>query len=327
MFMYAGDFLGVEKKAGVIANYLIDAIETVGSSNVLQVVTDNAANCKKAGEEIEKVYKHIFWSPCCVHTLNLIFKDLGNEFYWLNDTYKKGKAIVKYFLNHTHALSIFRENSRLELLKVAKTRFASHYILLRRLLDCREALATTIVLNSWRDWMKSGDANARTEGANITETIKDEEFWESVENILAITKPIFLLIKFCDGEGLKMGEIYEKMDNMVGEIKDVMKDNKYAGYFEEINQIVLARWDKMSIPLHCLAHALNPRFYDKHYLQKLAPGDVKRKAPNLDVEVSDGVIEAFKKIGEDEEERSMLRAQFATFHMKKGIFFEERGTS
>uniref|UniRef100_A0A251UPJ4 Putative HAT dimerization domain, Ribonuclease H-like domain protein n=2 Tax=Helianthus annuus TaxID=4232 RepID=A0A251UPJ4_HELAN len=110
------------------------------------------------------------------------------------------------------------------------------------------------------------------------------------------------------------------MDNMVGEIKDVMKDNKYAGYFEEINQIVLARWDKMSIPLHCLGHALNPRFYDKHYLQQLAPNNVKRKAPNLDVEVANGVIEAFKKIREDEEEQSMLRAQFATFHMKKGIF-------
>ncbi|XP_022032814.1 uncharacterized protein LOC110933922 [Helianthus annuus] len=234
MFMHAGDFLGVDKKAGVIAKYLIEAIETVGSSNVLQVVTDNAANCKKAGQEIEKV---------------------------------------------------------------AKTRFVSHYILLRRLLDCREALATTIVLNSWWDWMKSGDEKARTDGANITETIKDEGFWESVENILAITKPIFLLIKFCDGEGLKMGEIYEKMYNMVGEIKDVMKDNKYVGYFEEINQIVLARWDKMSIPLHCLGHALNPRFYDKHFLQKLAPGDVKRKAPNLDVEVANGVIEVLKKSG------------------------------
>ncbi|KAJ0472305.1 putative HAT dimerization domain, ribonuclease H-like superfamily [Helianthus annuus] len=76
----------------------------------------------------------------------------------------------------------------------------------------------------------------------------------------------------------------------------------------------------MSIRLHCLGHALNPRFYDKHYLQKLAPGDVKRKAPNLDVKVSNGVIEAFKKIGEDEEERCMLWAQFATFHMKKSIF-------
>ncbi|KAJ0472306.1 hypothetical protein HanHA89_Chr15g0605551 [Helianthus annuus] len=60
MFMHAGDFLGVDKKAGVIAKYLIEAIETVGSSNVLQVITDNAANCKKPGQEIEKVYKHIF---------------------------------------------------------------------------------------------------------------------------------------------------------------------------------------------------------------------------------------------------------------------------
>jgi hypothetical protein len=195
MFMYAEDFLGVEKTGVAISKFLIGAIETIGPSNVLQVVTDNAANCKAAGKEIEKVYKHIFWSPCCVHTLNLIFKDMASEFFWLHDTYKKGKAIVKYFLNHTHALAFFRENSQLELLKVAKTRFASHYILLRRLMDCREALATTIVLNSWREWMRSGDENTRIIGAKVTDTIKDDDFWEDVENILAITKPIFLMVK------------------------------------------------------------------------------------------------------------------------------------
>ena len=64
---------------------------------------------------------------------------------------KRGKTIVKYFLNHTHALCIFRENSKLELLKVAKTRFASHYILLRRIMDC----------NFWREWAKKGDKNTK----------------------------------------------------------------------------------------------------------------------------------------------------------------------
>ncbi|KAJ0901317.1 putative ribonuclease H-like superfamily [Helianthus annuus] len=262
MFMEAGDFLGVEKTGTAIANFLLGAIETIGPSNVLQVVTDNAANCKSAGTEIEQVYKHIFWSPCVVHTLNLVFKDLANAFFWLFDTYKKGKAVVKFFLNHTHALSFFRENSKLELLKVAKTRFASHYILLRRLLDCREALATTIVLNSWREWFKKGDEKTRTVGSTITETIKDDLFWENVENILAITKPIYLLIKFCDGDGPKMGEVYERMDNMLGEIKDVMKKNKFSSDFPVVEQIVLARWEKMTIPLHCLAFALTPRFYD-----------------------------------------------------------------
>lgn len=118
--------------------------------------------------------------------------------------------IVNYFLNHNQALTIFRDNSQLELLQVAKTRFVSHYILLKRLMDCIEALATTIALNSWRDWVKNVDENNRVTGATAVDTIRSEEFWEDVESILAITKPNFLLIKFCDGEGSKIREIYEK---------------------------------------------------------------------------------------------------------------------
>ncbi|KAI3768637.1 hypothetical protein L2E82_19467 [Cichorium intybus] len=70
-----------EKTEPAIAEYLLEAIESIGPNNVLQVVTDNAANCKAAGKEVEKVHKHIFWSPCCVHTLNLIFKDLATEIF------------------------------------------------------------------------------------------------------------------------------------------------------------------------------------------------------------------------------------------------------
>ena len=320
VFLYAQDYSGVEKTGVEISKFLIGAIENVGSSNVLQVVTDNAANCKAAGREIEKVYKHIFWSPCCVHTLNLIFKDMGNEFYWLNDIYRKGKTIAKYFINHTNALAMFRENSKLDLLKVAKTRFASHYILLKRIMDLRESLSTTIGLNSWRDWVKNGDENTRIVGAKVVDIIRDDSFWEDVESVLAITKPIFLLIKFCDGEGPKMGEIYEKMDNMLGEIKDVMQDNTFSSYYPQIERIILSRWEKMNIPLHCLGFALNPRFYDRQYLQKMAPGGMQRKAPNQDKEVVQGVMEAFGRISENEEEGRMLREQFVTFHMKKGIY-------
>ena len=50
-------------------------------------------------------------------------------------------------------------------MKVAKTRFASHYIMLKRLVDVREALATIVVLNSWKELMKIGDENRREVGA------------------------------------------------------------------------------------------------------------------------------------------------------------------
>lgn len=52
-----------------------------------------------------------------------------------------------------------------------------------------------------------------------------------------------MLIKFCDGEGEKMGEIYERLDNMLGEIKDVMIGDghgRHSDSYLKMEEIVLA---------------------------------------------------------------------------------------
>ncbi|KAJ8432281.1 LOW QUALITY PROTEIN: hypothetical protein Cgig2_028543 [Carnegiea gigantea] len=224
----------------------------------------------------------------------------------MNDTYKKGKDIVKYFLNRAHAYAIFRTQSNLDLLKLGKTRFASHHSLLKRL---AHALATTVVLGAWKDWVKSGDENARAMGAKVTEAIADDTFWDEVDILLSITKPNFLMIKFADGEGPKMEDIYEKMDCMIGEIKDIMQDNKYTSDYPKMEEIMVAGWEKMNIPLHCLGCALNPHFFDISYLQSPAPGGILWCPPNMDKEVVKGVLEVFDKIGENESERKLLRKQ------------------
>ncbi|KAK9665685.1 hypothetical protein RND81_14G128800 [Saponaria officinalis] len=281
-----------EKELGV--SIISDAIDEVGPSNVVQVVTDNAANCVLAGKEIEKVHKHIFWSPCIVHTINLLFKDFGKTFPWLSDTYKKGKTIVKYVTNHQNALAMFRSYSHLELLKVAETRFASHYILLKRISDCREALVTL------------GDENSRKAAADVADYIKDDSFWEEVENVLRILEPLYHILKFADSEGPLMGEIYEKMNNMLGEVKDIMATNRRSSDFVTMEHLITERWEKMNVPIHCSGFALNPRFYDANYLLSTAPGCLKRNAPNLDKEVVTGVMKAFEK--------------FATNPMEEGLF-------
>ncbi|KAK1352226.1 hypothetical protein POM88_053490 [Heracleum sosnowskyi] len=214
-------------------------------------------------------------------------------------------------------LMIYRNHSGLELLKVAKTRFGSHFILLRRLSKCREALATTIVVRAWKDWIKSGDEHAREVAKEVAATISDEEFWDEVENIIVITKPLYYMIKFSDGEGQKMGEIYEKMDSMIG---DVMNHNKRHDDYEKMKEIMVKRWEKMNIQMHCLGFALNPFFYDINYLKSPAPGGESRRAPNCDREVVQGVLDAFDKVGEDEEERRVLRRQLSKFQGKEGIF-------
>jgi hypothetical protein len=60
-FLCAEDFPGVEKTSEAIEEFLLKATDEIGPGNILQVVTDNASNCKAAGKEIEKVSNHIIW--------------------------------------------------------------------------------------------------------------------------------------------------------------------------------------------------------------------------------------------------------------------------
>ena len=71
---------------------------------------------------------------------------------------------------------MFRANSTLELLKLAKTRFVSHYVLLKRLLDCKDDLITTVVRDAWKEWVKQRDECTRSMGSMVTEIIRSEEF-------------------------------------------------------------------------------------------------------------------------------------------------------
>eukprot|EP01018_Ginkgo_biloba_P020701 Gb_30291 [translate_table: standard] len=60
MFLNAVDWNGELKDATFIASILINAIESVGPSNVVQVITDNTRVCKAAGLLVEARYENIF---------------------------------------------------------------------------------------------------------------------------------------------------------------------------------------------------------------------------------------------------------------------------
>ena len=81
------------------------------SYNVIQVITDNAANCKAAGAIIEDRYPNIFWSGCLVHTLNPLMNDIiklkENDYKWIGELYKKGKYMIGFITSHSNAHGIF----------------------------------------------------------------------------------------------------------------------------------------------------------------------------------------------------------------------------
>jgi hypothetical protein len=173
MFLAAHDSSSIIASSQNISDLLLKTINDVGPSNVIQVIIDNAANCKGAGKIIERVHPHIFWSGCLVHTLNLLMHDIikHRECGWINQLNKRGKQLIKFITGHTRVNYFYNTHSRLQLLKIANTRFASYYLTFRRLLKVRQALGAMVMSDAWDEL-----SNDREGATTVKETVLDSQF-------------------------------------------------------------------------------------------------------------------------------------------------------
>ena len=123
MFLKVQDCSGEVKDDQFITEVLINSIEQIGLNKVVQVLTDNAPVCKAAGLIVENRYDHIFWTPCIVHNLNFILEEIDNKVPWIKELTWKARDTIKFITNHHQYQAIFREYSRLQLLKVVETKY------------------------------------------------------------------------------------------------------------------------------------------------------------------------------------------------------------
>eukprot|EP00253_Pinus_taeda_P003127 PITA_03127 len=312
MFLKAVDCEGQMKDSQFIADILIEAVELVGPENVVQVITDNATVCRAAGLIVEGKYQHIFWTPCAVHSLNLMLSKLGKQIEWIRKIFEEAKEIQAFITNHHMSQGIYREFAKLELLKVAETRFASHIIVLTRLMQVKDALQSMVCSSLWNQWRQSQSDRAQA----MKRLVVDDEWWDKVEYLLAFTKAIVDLLHMFHTDMPNLGEVYEGIDSMIEKIRLVInaKENDPDEiFYGEVKDILTKRWNKMTTPLHLLAYALNPKYYAAELLR-----DPERSAPNKDPEVVEGFKNAFRKLFVDPEIGLWIRAQFSHFVGSEG---------
>jgi len=136
----------------------------------------------------------------------------------------------------------------------------------------------------------------------VEEAALDGQFWKSVRQVLDFTKPIYHMIRFADTDKPVIGEVYEQMDTMLGQIKDIVH-NRDPDLYKMIHDFVCVRWNKLNLPLHCLAYILTPKYYSTSWLGQPTPGGGIRTKPHLDAEVTSGYLQALEKL---ERFRTML---------------------
>ena len=74
-------------------------VKDVGESCVVQIVTDNGSNYKKACKQLIAEYPHITWQPCAAHTINLMLKYIArcNE---VDELLYSAKRICRFLYKH-----------------------------------------------------------------------------------------------------------------------------------------------------------------------------------------------------------------------------------
>ena len=79
MFLKSIDASSHVKDAHLIFSFLADVVEEVGVANVVQAITDNAANYVAAGRLLSTKYPTIFWTPCATHCIDLMLEDCYHQ--------------------------------------------------------------------------------------------------------------------------------------------------------------------------------------------------------------------------------------------------------
>jgi len=145
MFIKSVDASTHIKDATTICELLDRFIREISVQNVVQVITDNAANYVSTGKMLMERHRTLFWTPCAAHCIDLLLEDMG-KLSFIKEVVDMARSIPKIIYSHAFVLSLMRRFTRRKELRCPTiTRFATNFITLQSLLQCQFELKKMFV--------------------------------------------------------------------------------------------------------------------------------------------------------------------------------------
>ncbi|KAK9714366.1 hypothetical protein RND81_06G088800 [Saponaria officinalis] len=126
---------------------------------------------------------------------------------WISSIFEEVNKFQKFVCGHDMVKSLFNKYSNYQLLRVADTRFASHYVVAKQLIKVK------LLFISSNNHL---DIKAR----KIKLLILDDSWWEKVEYFLEFITPIYEMIREGDKDSPLLQLIYDMWDNMIEEASE-----------------------------------------------------------------------------------------------------------
>ncbi|XP_052203671.1 uncharacterized protein LOC127808959 [Diospyros lotus] len=290
----------------LIFEYVDKCIEQVGPQNVVQVVTDNAANNMGAAKLLKVKRPNIFWTSCATHTINLMLESIGKL-----PRYKKvidqAKSLTIFIYAHHKTLSLMRSfTKKRDIVRPGVTRFASSFLTLQSLMEKKSQLRAMFTSSEWEEckWSKT------VKGKAAYATVLSIAFWNGVTICLKVFAPLVRVLRIVDADKKSsMGFLYGEINQAKKDIKEAL--NNLEKNYLPIMEIIDARVkDRLDSPLHFAAYLLNP-----YYLFK----DMDMQFDN---ELMDGFFNAVEMFfyGDDRMQGHILNVELPKYTCKEGVF-------
>ncbi|XP_016684053.1 uncharacterized protein [Gossypium hirsutum] len=142
-------------------------VDKIGEEFLVQVVTDNEAAIKADGHMLMQKRRHLYWSACSTHYLDLILEEISNR-KSVKKVLDEAKKITSFIYNHTWTIDYMKKYTRgADFLRPRITRFATNFIALERIVRSKQALKEMVTSSAWK---RSTYARKPT-GLEMTEVI------------------------------------------------------------------------------------------------------------------------------------------------------------
>ncbi|XP_060191665.1 uncharacterized protein LOC132621420 [Lycium barbarum] len=279
-------------------------VEKIGLENVVQVVTDNAAENVKAGAMLKGMFPNIYWTPCAAHCINLMFGDIFKERPF-RGVFTKAVRAHSYIVQRPLLLNMMRRFTKQKnLVKPGKTRFATAFLTLHRMHIQKANLRSLFISDEWNNSKFAKEVM----GKEVARIMMSYTFWNNVVHALKIGGPLIKVLRLVDGEQKPpMGYLFEAMDRVKESIRKSFSDpHKYAKVFDIIDK----RWaDQLHQPLHAAGNLLNPSsFYDNNEMRL------------LNAKVTKGFYESVAKLVPNIDEQDQIGDQLSAYTNSEGTF-------
>ena len=214
------------KDAITLSNLFDEIVNWVGPTNIVYLVTDNAANYVVAGRILCGKYRNISWSPCVAYCLNLTLKDIGKIDH-VDKLAKRASKIAVFIYNHVVLQAWLRTRKNwMEIMRPGPTRFATTFIALGSIKEHKHDLQALVTSKFCVESRYAKDKKAKA----VLKIILDNQFWNDCHVIVHIMSSLIHLLRIVDfDEKPATSYVYDGMYRAIDGIKKISRTRRDYG--------------------------------------------------------------------------------------------------